>query len=72
MKSFTVGNIVFQHYIDSPEHTEAHNELWASCPACGHRERVARAVNSGALAQVLAEDYAYGPYRHTCDEAQWQ
>src|SRR5690606_38904690 len=69
--TFAIDHLVFEHYT-GPEHTEAYHELWAACAACGRRMRVSRGVDSDALARVLAEDYAYGPYRHTCDEARWQ
>jgi len=69
--TFAIDHLVFDHYT-GPEYTEAHHELWAYCAACGRRMKVSRGVDSAVLARVLAEDYAYGPYRHTCDEARWR
>lgn len=71
MKSFAIGNIVFLHYTNSGKHTKAHNELWASCPACSSTELVAKEVDSDELAQFMADEYVYGPYRHTCEQEQW-
>lgn len=71
MKSFALGKLVFMHYTDGDKHTKARNELWAACAACGRSERVAKGVDSDALAQFLADDYAYGLYRHDCYEEPW-
>lgn len=65
MKTFTIGHITFQYYTDS-ESAEVRGQLWATCKTCGSHERVARAVQHAAVARMWAEDYAYGPYRHTC------
>lgn len=67
MQTFTIGNITFQYYLNNPaKRTEAQGQLWASCAACGRRERVARAVQHAAVARMWADDYVHGPYRHTC------
>lgn len=65
MQTFTIGTVTFQYY-GGREHTDAQGQLWATCKSCGSHERVARAVQSLAVARMWADDYVHGPYRHTC------